>query len=122
MNLRKLHEFALVNATRALVLISLLVLAAPAPADSRNLQEPKSSAVTVQERQDVAGNLASILQSIETKRSAIGELRKQLRNSEEPSERLEIEQKIDQHRRDTGIAAFLRGGGARRYQPVDPDG
>jgi hypothetical protein len=90
----------LYTASGALVLLSLLLALLPAQLHAQTSPNRETTAEATTGIRDIVGSLENIQQSIESRRSSITELRKQLKELEDPSDKKEIVQKIDQYKTD----------------------
>ena len=88
------------TALRALALLPFLIAYLPSQAHAQETVGVERIAGAETKRQSAVGNLVNIQQSIESKRNAIIELRKQLKLLEDPTERQETEQKIERYKSD----------------------
>ena len=97
---RKIPGLMQYTASGTLVLLSLLLAILPAQSYAQPAPERQQAAATTIGMQDVVGGLENIQQTIESRRNSITELRKQLKGLEDPSDKQEIAQKIDQYKTD----------------------
>jgi hypothetical protein len=81
--------------SRYFVLLALLMACAPYHACAQTAAAEEQVAAIDARQQNAVDNLAAIQQSIELKKNAIRELREQLKQREDGSERQEVEQKIE---------------------------
>lgn len=80
---------------KSLPLLALLLVVTPPPLAAQTTAEPLASSETAVQTQNAVENLTNVQESIELKRSTIRELREQLKLLEDPSEKQELEQRID---------------------------
>ena len=90
----------LTTSLRHIVLLTLLIAGASCHVYAQATVGQEQGTATDVKLQNAVENLASIQQSIELKRSAIRELREQLKQLEDASERQEVEQKIERIKSD----------------------
>ena len=86
---------ALKNSTRNLVLLALLFACAPLRIDAQTVAHQEQGTATEAPSPGTIENLVNIQQSIELKRSAIRDIKKQLKTLEDTADRQELEQKIE---------------------------
>jgi len=98
-----LTEFMLQAAAaafRKLPLLVLLILCMSFPARAQSAAGQAQNAAVDAKPQNAIENLANIQQSIESKRSTVRDLREQLKQQEDPSEKQALEQRIERVNKD----------------------
>jgi small-conductance mechanosensitive channel len=93
--LREIMVCALKNSTRNLVLLALLFACAPFRIDAQTVADQEQGTATEAPSPGAIENLVNIQQSIDLKRSAVRDIKKQLKTLEDTADRQEFEQKIE---------------------------
>ena len=86
---------ALKNSSKNLVLLSLLFACTPFRIDAQTVSGLEQATAIEAPLPSAIENLVSIQQSIELKRNAVRDIKKQLKKLEDTADRLELEQKIE---------------------------